>query len=247
MPGKEKQQTSTNTSEPWAEQKPYITQGLAEAKKIYDSQGPSYFPGSTVAGFSPEQNQAFDLTRARATNGNATMGAAENWARNAIGGAYSGDPYQGQVFNNMASQIRPAVNANFSSAGRYGSGAHTESMTRALTDSFAPYASQMYQQGLDRMQGAAGMAPTFAANDYADIGALGDVGRQRQMLAQLELDDARARYDYAQDLPANKLGQYMGFVGGNYGGTTTSSQPYYKPSLFSQLAGGALSLGGLFG
>lgn len=247
MGSKQATSTATNTSEPWTEQKPYITKGFSEAEKIYNSSGPQYFPGSTVAGFSPEQQQAFGMTTNRATAGNQTMKAAEGFTQDTLGGKYSGDPYQSQVFNNIASRVTPQVNAQFSSAGRYGSGAHADSMTRALTESFAPYASQQYQQGLDRMGNAASMAPTFAANDYQDIGALADVGMQKQVMGQAELDDAKARFDYSQDLPYNKLAQFQSAIGGNWGGQTTSATPYYKPSPFSQVAGAGLSLAGLFG
>jgi hypothetical protein len=247
MPGKEKTQTATNTSEPWSGQKPYIEQGLAEAKRIYGAQGPSYFPGSTVAGFSPEQQKAQQGIMNRASQGNAGMKAAEGFNTDTINGKYSEDPYSSQVFQNMQSKIMPSVNSNFSEAGRYGSGAHADQMTRALTESFAPYASQMYQQGQDRRMQAAGNAQGYAANDYQDLAAMQGVGDQKQQLAQGELDDARARYDYAQDLPGNKLGQYMGFIGGNYGGTTTSATPYYKPSPWSQGLGGLSTLAGIFG
>ena len=247
MPSKQSTSTATSTSEPWAGQKPYLEQGFADAKKIYESSGPSYFPGSTVAGFSPEQQQAQNLGAQRALGGNATMDAAENWTQKAIGGAYSQDPYNSQVFNNIQSKVMPSVNSQFSAAGRYGSGAHADTATRALTESFAPYASQMYQQGVDRQQSAAGMAPTYAQNDYADLAALQDIGQQKQLLGQSEIDDARSRFDYAQDLPYLKLSQFQSAVGGNWGGQTTSATPYYKPSLASQLMGGGLSLAGLFG
>lgn len=247
MGSKQATSTATNTSEPWQDQKPYLQQGFSEAQKIYQGADPKFFPGSTVAGFSPEQQQAQTLATQRATGGNQTMDAAENWTQKAIGGQFSQDPYQSQVFQNIQSKVMPSVNAQFSSAGRYGSGAHADTATRALTESFAPYASQMYQQGVDRQQSAAGMAPTFAQNDYADIAALQDVGQQKQLLGQSEIDDARARFDYAQDLPYNKLSQYQAAIGGNWGGQQTSATPYYKPSLASQLTGGALSLAGLFG
>lgn len=239
--------TSTNTSEPWAEQKPFLTEIMGKAQDLYKNHNPQFFPGSTVAGFSPQQEQAFGMAANRATQGNATMKAAEGYTQDVLGGQYSGDPYQSQVFQNMQSQIMPAVNANFSSAGRYGSGAHTDSMTRALTESFAPYATQMYQQGLNRMDNAAQQAGQFAQNDYTDIAALADVGAQRRALAQDEIGDAQARFDFQQDLPYNKLQQYLGTVGGNYGGQSTSTTPYQKPGLLSQVGGGILGLAGLFG
>lgn len=239
--------TSTNTSEPWKEQKPYLTEIMGQAQNLYKNNTPQYYPGSTVAGFSPQQEQAFGMATDRATTGNRTMNAAEGFTNDVIGGAYSGDPYQSPVFENMKSKIMPAVNANFSNAGRYRSDAHTDTMTRALTESFAPYATQMYQQGLDRRMNASSMAPTFAQDDYTDIAALADVGGQRRALAQDEIGDAKARFDFAQDTPYNKLGQYLGFVGGNYGGTTTSTTPYQQPGMLSQLGGAGLGLLGLFG
>lgn len=239
--------TSSNTSEPWTEQKPYLTEIMGQAKNLYKNNNPSYYSNNTVAGFSPQQEQAFGMAADRATNGNANMKAASVYNTDVLSGKYSTDPYQSQVFQNMQSQIMPAVNSQFSQAGRYGSGAHADTMTRALTESFAPYATQMYQQGLDRMGQAASMAPTFAQNDYTDIAAMADVGQQRQALAQSEIDDAKARYDYSQDLPYNKLSQYLGLVGGNYGGQTTSTTPYQKPSTLGTIGGGLLSLAGLFG
>ena len=247
MGGKTSTQTSSGTSEPWAAQKPYLERNMSRAEDLYNSPGPQYFNQSTVAGFAPQQEQAFGMAANRATMGNQTMKAAEGFNQDVLGGKYSGNPMDGEVFNNISSRVTPQVNSQFSLGGRYGSDAHASTMTRALTEAYAPYAAQQYNTGIDRMQNAAQMAPTFAANDYQDIGALQDVGAQRQKLAQGELDDARARWDYNQDLPFNKLAQLQGLVGGNYGGTTTSSQPYYKPSPFSQVAGAGLGLAGLFG
>ena len=245
--GGTKTATTTNTSQPWSSQQPYLEDIMKQAKTLYNSSGPSYYPGNTVAGFSPEQQQAFTRANERSLNGNANMNAASAYNRDVIGGKYSGDPYQSQVFQNIQSQVLPAVNSQFSAAGRYGSGAHADSAARGLTDAFAPYATQMYQQGLDRQQQAASMAPVFAQNDYTDIAAQADVGQQKQALAQSEIQDAMNRYNYAQDLPAAKLGQYLGFVGGNYGGVQTSQTPYQTPSPFSQILGGGLGLLGLLG
>jgi hypothetical protein len=239
--------TSKTTAQPWDKQIPYIEQGMSEAKKIYNTPGPEYYTGNTVAGFAPEQEQAFSRGTQRATQGNQTMNMAEGFTQDVLGGKYLNDPYNDQVFNNIQSKVMPSVNSNFSSAGRYGSGMHADTATRALTESYAPYASQQRQQGLDRMGQASNAASMFAQNDYRDLAALEAIGGQRQGLAQNEIDDAVSRWNYNRDLPANKLGQYMGFIGGNYGGTTTSAQPYYKPSMFSQILGGGLGLAGLLG
>lgn len=240
--------TSKSTSAPWTEQQPYIKDVMSQAKTLYNSPGPSYYPGSTVAGFSPEQQQAQSLGTARATQGNAGMGYGQSYNNDVLQGKYlNSNPYQDAVFGNIQSKILPSVNSQFSGAGRYGSNSQQNTMIDQLTNAYAPYASQNYQFGLGQMDAAANRAPTYAANDWIDINALGAIGQQKQDQAQNETQDAVNRYNYYQDLPANKLAQYAGFTGGNYGGTTTSSTPYQQPSIWSQLGGAALGLGGLFG
>ena len=245
--GGTKTATTTNTSEPRKEQKPYLQDIMKEAQNLYKNNNQTYYPGSTAAGFSPDQEQAFSRATQRSLMGNPNMKAAAGYNSDVLAGKYSGDPYQSQVFQNIQSQVLPAVNSQFSAAGRYGSGAHADSAARGLTDAFAPYATQMYQQGLDRQQQAASMAPVFAQNDYTDIAAQADVGQQRQALAQAETQDAFNRYTWQQDLPYNRLGQYLGFIGGNYGGSQTTQTPYQTPSPFSQILGGGLGLLGLLG
>ena len=247
----QKTTTSQNSvSEPWKEQIPYLKYGMGEAARLYQQPGPTYYPGSTVAPFSAEQNQAFGMGTNRALQGNQSMKMAEGFGQDVMGGKYlNSDPYQDQVFQNIQSKVMPGVNSNFMGSGRYGSGLHADTMTRALTEAYAPYASQNYQMGLDRMGQAASMAPMFAANDYTDLAALESIGQQKQQLGQQELNDATQRWDYYQQLPYNKLGQFLNNTGGSYGGTVTGTTktPSTQPSMFQQIAGGGLGLLGTLG
>lgn len=225
-----KQATSSSTSEPWAKQAPYIEEGMAQAKKLYNSAGPTYFPGSTVAGFSPEQEQSF-------AGGMAHAGEAAKFNSDVLSGKYMQDPNQDAVFANIQSKVNPAVMSQFMGAGRTGSTLNADTLGRGLTEAYAPWASDNYQRGLDRM--------TSAARDYSPYQAMEGVGQQRQQLAQQELQDAINRYNFGQDLASNKLREYMGLVGGSYGSQSTSSVPYQQPSVWSQLGGAGLGLAGL--
>lgn len=246
------QKTSTNTDTgPWKNQVPYLKYGFDEAARLYQQNGPQYYKGSTVAGFSPEQLQAFGLGTQRALNGSQDINNARGYTNDVLAGKYlNSDPYKDQVFSNVKEQVLPAVNAQFMGSGRYGSDLHAGTVTQELTNSYAPYASAQYQAGLDRMNWAAGMAPTWAANDYMDLSALEAIGQQRQGLAQNELNDAVSRWDYYNQLPYNKLGQFLNNIGGNYGGTVvgTTKSPNQNVPWWQQAAGGGLSLlGGLGG
>jgi hypothetical protein len=216
---------------------------MSEAARLYQQEGPQYYPGSTVAGFSQEQNDAFSRGTQRAINGSQDINNARGYTNDLLSGKYlNSDPYQDSVFQNVQQKVMPAVNSQFMGSGRYGSNMHTDTATRALTESYAPYASQQYQQGLDRMNWAAGMAPTWAANDYTDLGALEAIGQQKQQLGQQELNDAVARWQYYQQLPYDKLGQFLNNIGGNYGGTVVGKTPSNQPSGWQTAAGIGSSL-----
>lgn len=232
---------TTQTSSPWKSQVPYLKYGMDEAARLYQDGGPQYYSGSTVAGFSPEQNQAFGLGTQRALNGNAGVHQSEAMNNDFMSGKYlNSDPYKDQVFQNVQQKVMPSVNSQFMGSGRYGSDLHADTATRALTEAYSPYASQQYQQGLDRMQQAGQNAFNYAANDYTDLAALESIGQQKQGLGQQELNDAVNRWNYYQQLPYNKLGQFLNNIGGNYGGTVVGKTP--TPGLGQQLLGGGIGL-----
>jgi hypothetical protein len=238
----------TQKSEPWGPQAPYLKYGMDEAKRLYQEAGPEYYPGSTVAPFSSTQQRAQQLGTYRALTGNTSMNQAESVNSDFMSGKYlNSDPYSDQVYQNIQSKVLPSVNSQFMGSGRYGSNLQTDTATRALTEAYSPYASQQYQQGLDRMEQAAAMAPTFAANDWTDINALSNIGGQQRELGQQELNDAVARWDWYQQLPYNKLGQFQNNIGGNYGGTTVGTTKTPQPSMFSQVAGAGMGLIGAAG
>jgi hypothetical protein len=121
-------QVSTSTTEPWEEQKPYLTGGFKEAQRIYNRGAPEYYPGETLAGFDPMQKAAQQATLGYAMGPRAAgmqagaegslMGtlrggqAAQNWggklARPLNQGAYGSlTPYnQGQYSDLLAGNVR---------------------------------------------------------------------------------------------------------------------------------------------
>ena len=245
---KTKQATSTNVSEPWEEQIPYLTRGFEAASNLWGQGGPSYFPGSTVAGFSPDQLTAQNMIRQRATAGNPLLGESQDYISGVLNGDEMNNPYSDAVFNNIKSKVMPALNSGAMMAGRFGSNAADDTMTRALTEAYAPYASDLYKFGQGQRMDAARYAPDLAFKDYMDAGALDVIGGQQQQLGQRELGDAMSRWDYYQQLPYNKLSDYMGLISGAYGGTSTTSSPYEVPNTWGTVLGaGSTILGTALG
>lgn len=90
MPGNSGGQTTTQRSEPWDGQKPYITEGYGEAQRLYN-QGPAqYYPGSTVAGQSDTTRNALNAIEQRGMGGAAAR-AGQQYALNQFGEGRLGD------------------------------------------------------------------------------------------------------------------------------------------------------------
>lgn len=238
--------TTTTKSSPWEGQQPYLKFQFQQARDLYDKGGPSYFPGTTLAPTDPATTEALALQQRRAENGSPLTNAAQNTYLDTINGTYldpNSNPYLDQTFEKAAGEGRSLLDAQFSGAGRYGSGAHQGSLANLYSDLGNQIYGGNYQAERARQLNAANTAPQLAATDYQDIGALGQVGAERQNLAQQDINDQIQRYNYEQNLPYNTLANYASLVGGNYGSSQTTTQPYYGSSPLGTGLGGLLGAG----
>jgi hypothetical protein len=234
--------TTTNQIDPTLQ--PYVQFGLGEAKRLYETQGPSYFPGQTYIGPTETTLSALQAGEQRATAGSPLLRAAqaENLAN--IQGQYlGGNPFFQGAFNPAAKAAQQSyydaiqnVASKASSAGRYGSGAYGQLTDRAggtfataLTDTAGKLAYQNYADERARQAAATAAAPSMAEADYGDIQRLLAIGQGREGYAQTALQDQINRYNYEQNLPQAKLQSFLsGVYGAPGGGVSTSTQPIYS-------------------
>jgi len=250
MSGPSDTQTTIAKSEPWVQQIPYLVgdpkksiPGLfPEANRLLQSPGPLYYQGQTVADMSPERAAALAAQAARARNGSPLMAAGQAELGKTLGGAYlNANPYLQSMIDvathgvtrNYQDTISPGIDSAFSLAGRYGSGAHVaahDAAERNLATQLGDIAGNLGYQGYaaerNNMLNALNAAPAYAQADYGDIAQLADVGRQREAAAQALINDQIARWNFEQQQPADKLAQYAQLIRGDFGGTTTTTQPY---------------------
>lgn len=213
---------------------------------------PAYYPGQTIANQSPETLQAQQLAGERAMSGSPLTNAAKNYTQGLLGGDYlkpDSNPYLDGMFSNAADQVQQRVNSAFGGAGRYGSGINQEVMTRELGKTAQDVYGQNYENERNRQMQGLLFAPQLANQDYFDIGQLANVGASKDTRSQDLINSDIDKYNYNSNLPANALRNYIGLTGGNYGGTTTSSTPYYSNQAGNALSGGLLGsqLGGMIG
>ena len=211
-------QTVNTQVEPPEYAKPFLEFGLAEAKDQFMSDMPGYFPGSSVVGFSPESEMALTGVRDRALDPNSLTAQTQGVVQQNLMGT---NPLAMAAFK----PVIDTVQSQFAKAGRYGSGANQQALASAL----APAALQAQQAAIRQ-------APTV---QNLDMQQLAQVGAAREQQAQAELEDSINRYNFEQNIDAQKLNNYMALVGGGTTGSQTS-QPVFRNPLASGL-GGALS------
>lgn len=87
---------------------------------------------------------------------------------------------------------------------------------------------------------ALGMAPQFAQQDWNDINALGNIGREQQGYLNNAAGQNYKWWEEAQQYPLQRLNAYGQALGiGGQGRTTTEDRP--EPSTASTVLGGALT------
>ena len=217
--GNTRQVTQTTSAPAYAQ--PFLEYGLSEAKNIYQNK-PSYYPGQTTIGFSPESEMALAGTRQMALDGSPLIPAVQDVVMQNLMGT---NPLMSAAFQPAVQQVQ----AQAAKAGRYGSGYQQGALGAAL----APMAYQAQQDAI-------AMAPAVREFGYADLNTLAGVGGAREAQSQAELQADIDRYNFEQNQDQLALANYMATVqGGTVGGQSVTPQ-------FRNQAGNVLSgaLGG---
>ena len=236
---------------------------------------PNYYPGQTVAGQSQWTRDALQMQANRAQNGSPLITNASNAMNNITTGqalagsqglntlnqlAQEDNPYVDELYNRANQQAQSAINGNFSAAGRYGSGAHAAASADAANNlanemystlwdkraDAAASAGQLYNTGIGQQVVAGQTGQQLANQAYTDAEALSQAGGMmddyNQQLINADID----RYNYNQQKALLALQNYNNLIQGSYGGTTTTTgQQSSSGSTLGNVAGGALTGGGL--
>ena len=99
----------------------------------------------------------------------------------------------------------------------------------------ADLTSDAYNAGIDQQLAAIGLAPDTQKMPYTDLAQLYTAGDLERTENQNILDEDVARWNWEEELPYEELNQLIGAITGNYGGSTTLTQPYFDNSTSSTL------------
>jgi len=276
------QQTQA-TRDPWAPAQPYLQKAMTRAGSFFDDNvGYQPYTGSTLSplngyfdtSLSGQSNLAVrDIGGTQGVNAARALGTQQIQNRGLSPELQSlyqqaqGDqnPYLQSILDTNNRRIGDRVNSSVSGAGRYGSGAHTDIMSRALAESANPVLAQDYARRQQQMQSIAEgglqragtwstVMPALDAAQYAPLERIGSIGQFYQERDQKALDDQIKLYNAQQAYPWEQISRLNAIAGqaGGLGGTQfgTQTTPINQPSTLQKLFGGAAAgagIGGTFG
>lgn len=254
MSGSRQTTTSTEKRDPWSPAQPHLKSILEGAGQNYAArQNQQFYPGQTYAGFSPETEYGLSAMYQRAQAGSPLTRGAQGMIGDTLSGSYlnAGNPGFRGVADRVTGEVLPAITAQWQRAGRgTGNGAVIEAASRGIGDALAPIAHQDYRAERAAQMQAAGMAPSLAQADYADMERALGVGQAREAMTQRGIDEAMQRYAFDQNRGADALREYSGFVSPIAGlgseGTSTQTQQS-RPSGLQTALGVGLMGASLFG
>lgn len=258
--------TQTTQTAPPKYAAPYLNTGMREALRMYNggtAPSLSVTPGGTGSGAgngiiggvlggaldpgnpsgtgvntNPYQVTGNQIAYDRATRGDPTISAAQNYVQNTLGGGFlGGNPYADAMFNKMALATQGQLASQFAGAGR---NVDQSQGLRAqqLGDMATSFYGGLYDAERNRQQGVLPYAQSLGNQAYTDAAAVGN----------LQQPEGTALDDYLRRINSSTFGSSVtagnkGFSGGGaLGGAMLGNMIF--PGLGGIIGGGLL--GGLF-
>lgn len=233
-------QTTTTTTPP-SYMYPYIGTALSQAGSLLGSNGPQYYPGQTVAGFSQPQQDAMSGIVNLGLNGTPALTREGNMDMALMKG--SGNPYENAMFQQAAGATQNQLTGEFAGMGR--NAAESQPLRAEQLNNLATslYGGQ-YQNDVANALNAGNQAQSAYGTQLQGLQAAEGVGQQVQNLAQQQMNANQQQYNYYQRLPYQQLQQYEQFMQGVNPGSQSSS-PYFTNPLANTL-GTALAVEQLY-
>lgn len=219
------QQSNSGSGQTWAN--PYAVAGVNEIMDVYKANKPNLDAQVAAANdLSQKLTSGYDTAASAFGDASALGKQGAGYYGDVLSGKYlSGNPYLDAIINQNNASISDEVNSQFTSAGRYGSGAQTGVLTQKLADAANALRYNDYNNQMTRMdtaaQGALAQQQAAAQNQAQ---AAGLALAQQQAAAQLPYAGTQ---ELAQALSAL-------FSGGTSSGTS-SSVTKQSPNLFGGL------------
>lgn len=245
---------ATTRTEPWAEQKPYLTAGFEQAGQLFNQGPPQYYGGPTLAGFDPTQQvaQRAQIGYGLGPRPQALQGAAEAAQVRGLSGAVNTqvlDPmvesYRNKMMADLTGKTLPGIRQSLvqyqPGGGSRGDIVQANAIA-AAQENLQNQVGQLYGRSFEAAQARVpqfqSLYPQTMGAPMGLFGQIGEVGADRRALQQEAMNRDAQRYMYEAQAPQTALANYMASISGDYGGTVRN-----QPGPVQQLG----SIAGLIG
>ncbi|HEX6824745.1 MAG TPA: hypothetical protein VF077_00400 [Nitrospiraceae bacterium] len=230
---------TVSSTAPASFQQPYINSLLSESQKLYNSEGPSYFPGNTVADFNDKintgQGYLSETAGQNAAKNDTQIDPATQFGLKAYDVA--NNPYvtgmakasTEPIIQQLKEEVLPGLRSGAIATGTQGSSRQgiseaqgMERAARAAMNTQSGIYGQAYGQGLTTMSNTLSQMPALQSMSYQPGQVMTGIGEQQRGLEQAKIDAEIAKHNYNQQLPYQKLVEYGNQVSKPFGGTSTS-------------------------
>jgi hypothetical protein len=256
--GQQQSGSNVQTIEPPSFLREPLTLAAQQAVEQFQGDPRQFFPESTVVNFSPQTEQALQLQEQRALQGSPLLTAAQEQALQTIQGrgvnpflAGAVETATNPIFERFKEEVLPSLTSNLELSGRTGSGLEDAFRSRALRDfsrtlgeQTGSLAFQSAENEAARQFNALQIAPQLAAQDFANIQALQQVGITREELERQQLQDQIDRFNFGQTVDEQQLNTLIAQLQGVVpaaGTTTTLTANAPQQNRFLTGLGGAAS------
>ncbi|MHB0978401.1 MAG: hypothetical protein ACYC1K_03330 [Minisyncoccota bacterium] len=251
---------ATQTTQPWDVQQPYLNEIFDEARANYYSSNPQYYPWETLAPQSADTLTGQSNFSNYAAGDAAELGRADTRAvTDILQGKYltaESNPYLSSFTNaalrpltqQFTESVLPNIRSDAMTTGGFGGsrqgiaeGLASDRFGRAIGETTSNIYNNAYNQGMQQFSRAIDQAPgaiaagSLPAMMQMQSGELVDQRNQALINADIE------RWNFEQQLPENKLRDYLAMIQGNYGGTTTATSEVGGGNAGVGAVGGALA------
>lgn len=219
--------------------KPFVSYGLTESQKLYQTDAPEYYGGQTFVSPSQQTQSALMAAENRAMQGNPLLPAAQRQQQDVIEGRFlQNNPFFNDAMRGAAQGATQTYNdaiakaqGSASQAGRFGSNVSADLQNRAATtlaNTLANKAGELSYQNFANERGmqeaAIGRAPMLAEADYGDINKLLQVGQSQEDYQKTALQADIDRFNFEQNKPYAKLQTFLSSVYGAPQGSVSTTQ-----------------------
>lgn len=225
-------QDTTTTTTPWAGQQPYLTDLMREAQGLYRSGvGQNFFPGNTVAPFSPQTQMGLDLMTQRGLYGSPVEQGMQDWVTGTLGQQQLGLGGAAQAAGGMFGGGQAGQNMLMQAGQPFGYG---DAAGMAGLGQMDPYQAQLQQimGGAPDLAAAsqfAGGATAPWAQTLQGMTGFGGLGEAQQFAGTPEAGALPASIDTAQRLMQQGIDpQAAATLGQTAGGGFVGSNPYLQ-------------------